>query len=106
LKLTLVPGDQYFRGLKETVVLPSHVRSQYQAPTTGLEVVTLSARSTALRCVTRPVNVSMIGIPTPYVSLLLSSTVTWVLLRGVRVLNELLAVTFWPPAFSAVATTV
>ncbi len=62
MKLTCVPGDQYFLGRNSTVLPPS----QYQAPTTGFEVVTRSARSTAFRSVMRRLNVSAIGIPTPY----------------------------------------
>jgi len=41
------------------------VAVQYQAPTTGLDVVSSSDRSTAALLVIGSLNVSMIGMPTP-----------------------------------------
>ncbi len=42
-----------------------HASSQYQAPTTGFEVVTCSARSTATLFVIFWLKYRMIGCPTP-----------------------------------------
>ena len=42
-----------------------HGSSQYQAPTTGFEVVTWSARSTAALLVICWLKYRMIGMPTP-----------------------------------------
>ena len=61
MKVTWVCAGQYSRGRKLSVESPS----QDQAPTTGLDVVSWSDRSTAALLVTGWLNVSMIGMPTP-----------------------------------------
>ena len=60
-KLTVVLAGQYERGRNDSVWL----LSQYHAPTTGLDEVMLSERSTAARFVIGRLKVSMIGMPTP-----------------------------------------
>ena len=80
--------------------------SQYQEPTTGFDVLSSSARSTAARSVTGRLKYRTTGTPTPYVwpepSTILASKV-WV---GVNVRNEAFRVTDRPEGSTAVAITV
>ena len=60
VELTVVLAGRKSRGRKQVLVAV-----QYQAPITGLDVVSSSDRSTAALLVMGVLKVSMIGMPTP-----------------------------------------
>src|SRR5215469_3238219 len=111
--VTWVFCDQYWRGRKITVLSSC----QYQAPTTGFEVRSWIARSTAALLLIARLNIMVIGIPTPYcrvgtISDRTDASVPSVVISalksrcGVSVWNVLEAVTFLWFVPMAVAVTV
>jgi hypothetical protein len=97
-------------GLRRPVdPLPEHqglVAVPVPRPTTGFDVVSLRAFSTAaLRVIGRP-NDKMTGIPTPYSCLWPSVIETLKTLFGFSVEKELVAVTVSPARLAGIAVTV
>src|SRR5262249_62380813 len=100
-KLTLVCCGQYLWGRKLTDSSVSHI----QVPTTGLEVLTWIAFSTAALRVTGELNRIVIGMPTPYVwwrpTIVLAENVV----PAARVRNELVVAVALLSALIAVTAT-